>query len=185
MFVLLNIWLWLVLQTKPVLPLKTWLHNLKNQPVVFNLQPQHKATVLLFLSPECPLCQSYSLTINQLQQQFKEKGVRFVAIVPGQTYDNNTILAFKHKYKMQNLEWFTDKQLLLTKKVEAQITPEVFVFTPNGELVYQGRIDNWAYELSKKRSVITEHDLKNVLTNIVNNKPVSFYKTKAVGCFIE
>jgi thiol-disulfide isomerase/thioredoxin len=185
MWLILNIWLGMLLQISPVLPLKTWLQNLNNQPVLFKIQPQDKATVILFLSPECPLCQSYSLTINQLQNKFKNNNIRFVAVVPGNAYTGQNIMAFKHKYKLQQLEWFIDTKLELTRKLKAQITPEVFVINKKNELVYQGRIDNWAYELSKKRAVITEHDLKNVLTQIVNGKAVSFYKTKAIGCFIE
>ncbi len=185
MWLLLNIWLGMLLQISPVLPLKIWLKNLNNQPVLLNIQPHHKATVILFLSPECPLCQSYSLTIKQLQNEFKSKNIRFVAVVPGTTYTSQNIMAFKHKYKLQQLEWFTDTKLELTHKLKAQITPEVFVINQKKELVYQGRIDNWAYELSKKRTVITQHDLKNVLTLITNGKAVSYYKTKAVGCFIE
>jgi hypothetical protein len=51
-------------------------------------------------------------------------------------------------------------------------------------LVYSGRIDNWAYELGKKRTVITSHDLENVLQNLSAGKEVKPFQTKAVGCFI-
>jgi hypothetical protein len=52
-------------------------------------------------------------------------------------------------------------------------------------VIYQGRIDNWAYELGKKRKVITEYNLKDALTSVLLNKPISVSKTKAVGCYIE
>jgi hypothetical protein len=51
--------------------------------------------------------------------------------------------------------------------------------------LYQGRIDNWAYELAKKRRVITEHNLRDALNSIVHNQPIKITKTKAVGCYIE
>jgi hypothetical protein len=68
--------------------------------------------------------------------------------------------------------------------MQATITPEVFVMNQKKEIVYSGRIDNWAYELGKKRTVITEHDLANVLENLNKGIVVKPYQTKAVGCFI-
>lgn len=143
---------------------------------------QHKVTVLYFLSPECPLCQSYSLTINQLSQKFKE--VQMVGIVPGTEYSDLEISTFKHKYKLPFVLW-KDEQLLLARKYHATVTPEAIVVDADGKVLYQGRIDNWAYEVSKKRRVITEHDLEDALNSIVNKQPVKVAKTKAIGCFIE
>lgn len=143
-----------------------------------------KATVFYFLSPECPLCQSYALTIKQLEAEFKSKGIQMVGIIPGTDYTDLEISTFKHKYGLPFALW-KDEQLLLTKKYHATITPEAVVVDAKGKVLYQGRIDNWAYELTKKRKVITEFNLRDALNSIVNNKPVKVVKTKAVGCFIE
>lgn len=164
---------------------KVLLYNLHDKPVNFTLNSKHKATVLLFLSPQCPLCQSYSLTINQIVEAYQPKNVQFVAIIPGKTYTRDEVIFFKNKYKLNRISFYFDKDLTLTKNVGATITPEVVVFNQNLKPVYMGRIDNWAYELGKKRSVITAHDLRDVLEKVINGKDVIFYKTKAVGCFIE
>ncbi len=107
-----------------------------------------------------------------------------VGIVPGTDYSNLEISTFKHKYKLPFALW-KDEQFQLTRKYHATITPEAVVVDAAGKVVYQGRIDNWAYEVSKKRKVVTEHDLQNVLNNLVKGEPVKVSKTKAVGCFIE
>lgn len=143
-----------------------------------------KATVFYFLSPECPLCQSYALTIKKLETEFKTQGVQMVGIVPGTDYTDLEISTFKHKYGLPFALW-KDERLLLVQKYHASITPEAVVVDANGKVLYQGRIDNWAYELTKKRKVITEFNLQDALNSIVNNKPVKVAKTKAVGCFIE
>lgn len=143
-----------------------------------------KATVFFFLSPECPLCQSYALTIRNLAAEFTSKGIQMVGIVPGTDYTNLEISEFKHKYGLPLVLW-KDEKFLFTKKFQATITPEALVLDAKGKVLYQGRIDNWAYELTKKRKVITEHNLADALTSIVNNKPVKVTRTKAVGCFIE
>ncbi|MFN4083755.1 MAG: redoxin domain-containing protein [Bacteroidia bacterium] len=182
-YYLLNL---IILQNNPIvsinkLPLKT----VQGKPFVFSINASQKATVIMFISPQCPLCQSYSLTINQLYQQYAKEQIRFVAIIPGKSFTQLEISTFKNKYKMQNIEFYIDEELQLTQRLNATITPEVFVINPKQQLIYQGRIDNWAYELGKKRAVITEHNLKYVLENVVNDKPVIYTKTKAVGCFIE
>ncbi|MCU0423773.1 MAG: redoxin domain-containing protein [Bacteroidia bacterium] len=151
-----------------------------------NLQQfrSNKATVIYFLSPECPLCQSYSLTINQIYTRFKDNEFNFIGIIPGRNYSVDEIKSYGRKYKLQ-VELLRDTASLLVNKLQATITPEVFVLNKNGDILYSGRIDNWAYELGRKRTVITEHNLINALQEINAGKQVSIKKTKAVGCFIE
>jgi len=143
-----------------------------------------KAYVIFFLSPECPLCQSYSLTIKKLNEKFKSKGIDFVAIVPGTEYSLLKIVEYRNGYGLKNIPFYLDPDYAFAKQSKATITPEVFVLNQNNQVVYSGRIDNWAYELGKKRAVITSHDLENVLQNLSIGKTVQPYQTKAVGCFI-
>jgi thiol-disulfide isomerase/thioredoxin len=143
-----------------------------------------KAYVIFFLSPECPLCQSYSLTIKQIYEKYQAKGAEFVAIIPGTDYSLLKIVAFRNGYGLKDIPFFLDPNYAFSKQTKASITPEVFVLNQNNQLVYNGRIDNWAYELGKKRAVITEHDLKNALENLCSGIKFKPYQTKAVGCFI-
>lgn len=158
--------------------------NLKGQTSTAQAIIQRKPTVFIFISPECPLCQSYSLTINQLIKKYTAKGIQFIGIVPGKDFSKQQVLHFNRTYKSTLPIWF-DLQLKLTQAIGATITPEVFFISNNGKLLYSGRIDNWAYELSKKRKIITEHDLINALEAYIHHKPITTLKTKAVGCFIE
>ena len=143
-----------------------------------------KAYVIFFLSPECPLCQSYSLTIKKLHEKFKSQGIDFVAIIPGTEYSLLKIVEYRNGYGLKNIPFYLDPNYAFAKQSKASITPEVFVLNQNNHLVYSGRIDNWAYELGKKRAVITSHDLEIVLQNLSAGKEVKPYQTKAVGCFI-
>lgn len=164
-------------------PEKVQLYDLEGKVVQLNFKVS-KATVLFFLSPECPLCESYSLNIRNLIAQYASKDINFLAIIPGKEYSSEQVIRFRNKYQLKSLKFLFDPKYQLCEALGATITPEVFVLTRNGQRVYSGRIDNWAYELSKKRKVITEHDLLNVLQNIQQNKPLKPYQTKAVGCYI-
>ncbi len=158
--------------------------NLAGQSEKINLAKGPKGTVLFFLSPECPLCQSYSLTINKLQKTYANKGFQFIAIIPGKEFSKESVIEFRTHYQLMGLQFWFDPKLELVKFTHASITPEAIVYSAKGQKIYQGRIDNWAYELGRKRKLITEHDLLDVLSNLDQNKEVKFRKTNAVGCFI-
>ena len=78
-----------------------------------------------------------------------------------------------------------DPKNKLTNLLKATITPEVFMLNQQQKVIYQGRIDNWAYEVGRKRTVITEHNLRDAIKTFKKRQPIAYPKTKAVGCFIE
>lgn len=141
--------------------------------------------VFIFLAPECPLCISYAPTLRQLHQQFQGNGkIRFIGVFPGTRYT----VTEQQQYLSENplpFPCITDPDFAFTREVKARITPEVVVATAQGILLYQGRIDNWAYALGKKRQKITSHDLKEVLEKRASGQNFAFTKTIPVGCIIE
>jgi len=168
--------------SKPEWPQLT-LSNLKDQPISLQ-QWQNKPVVFIFLSPECPLCQSYSIRINELQQEFKNDSLEFIGVVAGNFYPKQQIRQFLIKHQL-NLTVLLDPDFKLTNTLQASITPEVFLTKPGGSVVYSGAIDNWAIDLGQKRPVISEHYLRNALISLRSNSPINPEKTKAIGCFIE
>lgn len=144
----------------------------------------HAATALFFLSPECPLCQNYSVTIDRIQKDFSEKNIAFYGVVSGEYYSNSDIKGFLIKYKL-DLPVILDPELSLANHYEASITPEAFLIGKNGETMYQGAIDNWAISLGQKRQRITEHYFDNALSAYLIGEAINPKKTEAVGCFIE
>jgi|JI7StandDraft_1071085.scaffolds.fasta_scaffold62449_2 peroxiredoxin len=155
-----------------------------NKDFAFSQLKKNKASVLVFLSPECPLCQSYSLTLNELQHKFAANNIHFYGLVPDKSFSDADVNAFAKQYKI-TMPLLRDSEQKITRYTGATITPEVVVVNEKGATVYRGRIDNWAYELGKKRRVITERELLDVLTAISNGKAIKVKKTKAIGCFIE
>lgn len=147
-------------------------------------KPGTKATVFIMMSPECPLCQSYSLTLNNLNKKYEPQGVAFYGIVPGTLFTSSEVKAFMQTYSISFPMYF-DLKKQFTAQMKATKTPEVFVLDNKNTLRYRGRIDNWAYELGKKRKVITEHELQDALEAIISNQPIRVTKTEPIGCYIE
>jgi thiol-disulfide isomerase/thioredoxin len=56
-----------------------------SSPVASFLQDK-KAAVFVFLAPHCPLSQSYTLTLNNLAEDFEPKELGFIACFPPTRY---------------------------------------------------------------------------------------------------
>jgi peroxiredoxin len=163
---------------------KIQIETLESKKFSIDHYSNYKATVIYFLSPECPLCQSYSLNIKQLKSQFENKGFRFLGIVSGTYFSKTQVKDYLKEYKL-NIPLYIDVKAAFAKQLGATITPEVFVLGKSQETLYRGRIDNWAYELGRKRKVITEHNLLDALHAIDKKQKIKTTKTKAVGCYLE
>lgn len=142
-----------------------------------------RAVVLIFIANECPISNSYAPAINRLYTSFAPKGVTFYLV--------STDTAASVAATMQHAKAFAlrppvllDKERALVKYVGATVTPEAYLFTPNGTLAYRGRLDNRYLELGKMRPAATVFDLQAALTAVLAGKPVATARTKAVGCFL-
>jgi thiol-disulfide isomerase/thioredoxin len=148
------------------------------------LTSSHEYTVWVFLAPECPLCISYSKTLNALNGKYANERIRFVGVFTGTHDTQEEIANYMQNFKI-TFPCVTDPNGKIARHYKAGITPEVCVVNRRDVTLYRGRIDNWAYSLGKKRSVITKHDLKDVLEKCAGDISFKPYTTQAIGCIIE
>jgi thiol-disulfide isomerase/thioredoxin len=139
-------------------------------------------SVLVFLSPDCPLCKNYSLVLNELQQDFRSK-INIYGVVPGSTYTNEEVKKYIKDYKII-FPVMVDPKKQFTSMVEATVTPEVVLVNQDGAIVYRGAIDDWVEELGRKKIKPEQHFLKEAINQYLQNKPVAIKKTVAKGCWI-
>jgi thiol-disulfide isomerase/thioredoxin len=144
---------------------------------------QAKAAVFLFVSVDCPICNSYAPEIQRIEAEFAPRGVVFKLVYPNA--DETAEVVRKHAkdygYTMGVLR---DPRHALVKAAGARVTPEAAVFVPNEGCVYHGRIDDRHVDFGKTRPITTQHDLKDVLTVVLAGKTVSRTPTPAIGCYI-
>ncbi len=141
------------------------------------------ASVFIFLSPDCPIAQKYTLKLEEMSQNFSAKGCKFYGVFNDQLGQKKTALTFQEKYKM-SFPILKDEQNELKGFFAASISPEVFVINPKKEILYQGMIDNWFFALGKKRKVISKHYLRDALEAVAAKEPVRVTATEAVGCYL-
>lgn len=140
---------------------------------------------VVFISPECPLSENYTLTLKNLQKEFNAFDAEIYYIFPGTFYHRPQIEQFVKLYKLPTQSIYYDPDYRLRDYCAATITPEVFVIDQLGVIHYRGAIDNWAITLGKQRQVISEHYLMDAISELRDNKKVTVAKTRAVGCIIE
>lgn len=142
-----------------------------------------QATVLIFITHDCPISNRYAAEINRIQAAYAPRKIAFYMIYTDA--DLTPARAREHKqafgYRCPAL---LDPKHLLVKKMHATVTPQAFVVSPSGKMLYRGRIDDTYADYGKSRLKPKTRDLRNALESIAKGKPLSNPVTKAIGCFI-
>jgi peroxiredoxin len=139
----------------------------------------NKAIVLMFIATRCPVSNSYNERMAALDKDYREKGVVFLGINANKEESSEEIRnhAKEHGFAFTILKDAGNK---VADKLEASVTPEMYVLSPKLELLYHGRIDD-----NSRGTSITSNDLRKALDEILAGKPVSVTRTKAFGCSIK
>ncbi len=143
-----------------------------------------RALVVIFVTTDCPIANSYQPALARMYQEFSSKGYEFALVHEGpdqsidQLKDHSKAFAVPFSVAM-------DVDHSVARAAKATKTPEVFVFGRAGEIHYQGRIDNLHQAFGKKRTKATRDDLQIALMELESGKPISVPKTEAVGCSIQ
>jgi peroxiredoxin len=139
-----------------------------------------KATVIIFVSAECPFVQPYTDRLIKLTDEFGSQGVTFWGINSNSTEPTEQVMnhAAAKKYNFPILK---DIDNVVADQFGAARTPEVFVIDNNTmTLVYHGRIDD-----NVKPDQVTSSDLQNALNDFLAGKEITVNNTKAFGCSIK
>lgn len=142
-----------------------------------------KAVVVFFMMTDCPLSRGYVPELNRIAADYAQRGVA----VYGAHADPFTDEAALRRHTREFGYTFPvlhDPKLEIAKFAGAGTTPEVAVFSGEGKLLYLGRIDNRAEDITRRRPAPTVHDLRNALDAVLAGRAPSPAKTKAVGCSI-
>ena len=142
-----------------------------------------RAIVLFFLATDCPLCNSYVPEMNRINAAYSPRGVAFYGVQGDATVTLDEVRKHVREFGY-SFPYLIDRDETLAAYTSATTTPEAAVLSPDGELLYLGRIDNRLEDFGKRRIQITKFDLRDVLEAILAGKPVPHPRTKAIGCAI-
>jgi peroxiredoxin len=142
-----------------------------------------RAVVLVFIATDCPISNRYSPLLHSMETEYARKGVPFLAVFSDPAV--STAAAKKHlsEYSL-GMPGLMDPSRSLARQTGARVTPEAVVLSPEGAVLYRGRIDNRYVDWGKTRPEATEQDLREALDEILAGKPVARPVTHALGCAI-
>jgi peroxiredoxin len=142
-----------------------------------------KAAVLVFVLQDCPICNGYAPQIRRLASQFGAKGTQFYLIHVDATLSSEG--AAKHaKAYGYTIPVIIDSKHELVGRLDVVAVPTAAVLGSDGEVKYQGRIDDQYVAIGKSRNVATRYDLRDAIAATLEGKPIAESRTRAVGCAV-
>ena len=141
-----------------------------------------KVNVVIFITNDCPIANSYAPEIKSIIGEYSPRGVGFflVHVDPDLGLEKAKKHAADFGYENAILR---DPRHVLVSELEADVTPEAFVIGKSG-ILYRGRIDDLYADLGKKRRQARTRDLRDALDAVLSGRAVKNPATTAVGCYI-
>jgi peroxiredoxin len=142
-----------------------------------------KAIVVFFTTTDCPLSNNEVPEMNRTRQDYESRGVAFYAVQADTTIADPEVVQHAKEYRF-SFPVLLDPGEILVKMAGATTIPSAAVLTPDGTLLYLGRIDNLVEDFNVRRQVATKFDLREALDAVLAGKPVAHARTKAFGCAV-
>jgi peroxiredoxin len=141
--------------------------------------------VVVFTCNHCPYAIASEDRLLEIQADYRDKGVRLVAIsandaakYPDDSFDEMKKRAAEKRF---TFPYLYDENQAVARAYDAACTPDIFVFDRDRKLIYNGRIDdNW-----QNPSEVTRCDLRAVLDAALHGKSVEFEHVPSMGCSIK
>jgi hypothetical protein len=140
-----------------------------------------KAVVFFFVQTDCPIANRYAPEMRRCCERFSAQGVAFWFVYPHAEEPAEAIRRHADEHGLGG-GVLRDPQHRLVAAARARVTPEAAVFSPDGRLVYHGRIDDRYVTFGKERPAPTRRDLIEALDAMLAGKTVRPRSAPAIGC---
>jgi hypothetical protein len=139
---------------------------------------------LFFVTYDCPVSNYYSHEIRRICDGYAQRGVGCSLVYTDATMTDDQAKKHAQDYGHGAYPKIVDRNHELVKATGAAITPTAVVVRPDGSIAYRGRIDNSFAAIGIQRRVVTDHDVRDALDEVLAGKPVAKPEEPAVGCYI-
>ncbi|MBV9302637.1 MAG: redoxin domain-containing protein [Acidobacteriaceae bacterium] len=155
------------------------INQLDGTAVQFSAIKSSSVTVLMFISVQCPVSNSYNERMNALYRDYSPKGVKFIAINANSAESPSAVLEHARAHNF-SFPVYKDQNNSVADEFGATVTPETYVIDSTATIRYHGSIDD-----SMKESRVTTQRLRLALDAVLAGKEPSQTETKAFGCSIK
>jgi peroxiredoxin len=147
--------------------------------------------VVVFTCNHCPIAQMYEQRIQQLNDDYRDRGVALVAIQgndpkalrideldSSDMSDTLDEMKIRVEYKKLHYTYLFDGDTQsVTRAYGPQATPHIFIFDKERKLRYEGRIDN-----SYRMEMVNTQDARNAIEALLASREVPVKHTGVFGC---
>jgi peroxiredoxin len=163
------------------------LKNVDGKYISLSDYKKSKGVILIFDCNTCPFSRAYNERIIALNEKYASQGFPVVTInsndpeqSEGDSFEEMVDLAKRKNY---SFPYLVDDSQNVARSFGATNTPHVFVLrndNGNFKVSYIGAIDN----NPRDGASASKKYVENAVNELLQNKPVSTTKTKALGCGI-
>ncbi|MBX9789847.1 MAG: redoxin family protein [Pirellulales bacterium] len=141
-----------------------------------------QAYVIVFTNIDCPLVKRYLPRLAELDREYRERGVQFLA-VNAAAGDSILEIAYQAVKADAEFPFAKDFNGEVVRALGVERTPEVCVLDGQRRLCYRGRI-NGLYRLGGVFEGRVREDLKLALDDLLAGREVQVAETPVDGCLI-
>src|SRR5688572_3615138 len=146
--------------------------------------PHKKATVLFFITVDCPIANRYAPEMARIAKEYASKGFAFIRVYPEKGLSAETVAKHGRDFKLHLMPAIIDDKHFIVDKVNPKVTPEAAVVAADGRLLYRGRIDAAYMDHGRFTETPERRDLREALADILSNRAVRLKHVPAIGCDI-
>ncbi len=165
-----------VTDTRPPIEFVT----LEKQPMRFENWAKGKISVVIFLSPECPISNGYISVLSEMQKQFAKEKVQWLLVYPEPIPFDKAVQHAK-EFHVPGLIGH-DHHGELVRRLTATMVPQAVVQNAEGKIVYRGRIDDRYTKRGGASREPRQHDLQEALAMVLFGKEPARSYVQPVGC---
>ena len=154
------------------------LTQLNGSPTAFSAL-KGNVTLVMFISVQCPVSNSYNDRMKALYEDYAPKGVKFIVINANRTEPASAVAEHAQAHAFP-FTVYKDENNVAADKFGATVTPETYVIDASGTIRYHGSIDD-----AKDPARVTSQRLRQALDAVLAGKEPTQTETKAFGCSIK
>lgn len=153
--------------------------SLSGKLAQIELKAAKKGTVVLFLSARCPCSRSHEESLKALWKEYAPRGFQFIGVHSNR--DEDAEVTRRH-FTGTALPFpiIEDPELKLANAFGALKTPHSYLLKPDGEMAFQGGVDN-----SADASQASQYFLKEALSAVDSGRDPAVKVARALGCAIK
>ena len=140
-----------------------------------------KLVVVVFACNHCPVVKAYESRLIQFVDDYRDKGIEFVAIsVSQQESDRLEHMKLRASERGYNFPYLHDPSQKIARAYGATCTPHVFVLDGQRRVAYMGKIDD-----HQEPTKVRTRYLRDAVDSLLAGKEPEVTETRQFGCDID